>query len=323
MAFVDRRSFMSYVLRISGGLLFVTLASFPWLYGQGTDTDDKRIFIHDRDVETGFMWEHFPRWNGRLLVGYENDHTNGPIFYTIDGDGRRDETLFTLPDGARINLYDIAVSAGGEIAIVGSALTDDKRSATFLAHITSNRQRQIVTRLWPYCAMVVTFAADGNIWTIGHLKDEENTHIVAAHVLRRFDSSGRMIGSRTIHRAGSDTQETSYLVSSRDRVGWFTREGEYIEFSLDGSEIARYEGPVEADQRDTSGVALSDDNDVVVGLSRNGKTELLTLDRGTRTWRLVALPKEHASTWTRVLGFDGITVVTTTASGRLTRFRTK
>lgn len=207
------------------------------------DARARRTFTYERDVETAFVWRNIPRWNGEILVGYENNHSSGPVIYTIDRVGRRDEALFVLQDGSQINITDIAASSDGEIAIVGSAFTADTRGTTFLGRIATDRKQQTITRLWPYCPRVVTFAPDGTVWTIGNLKDFENTRDLARNVLRRFDRTGRMLGSRSLEVKGWQTAGTSFLSASQDRVGWFTRDGEYIEFSLDGSEIARYDGP--------------------------------------------------------------------------------
>jgi hypothetical protein len=280
-----------------------------------------QAFRHDRDVETAFLWEAVPRWDGERLLGYFSNHTNGPVIYTIDRDGRRDEMLFTFQDAGRIDLSGIAGSREGEIAVIGSAFTADSRGTSFLARISPDRKRQIVTRVWPYCPSVVTLASDGTLWTIGHLKDNENTRVLAWNVLRRFDRSGKLIGSTTLSVKRREPVETSHLRASLDRVGWFTLDNEYLEFSLDGSEIGRYDGPDGASQRDITGIALDDQNDVVVGWFGKGKTQFVVLDREARVWRPLQLPKEYAPTWAMPLGFDGTTLVTDSKNGTLRRFK--
>jgi hypothetical protein len=227
-----------------------------------------------------------------------------------------------LQDAGRINVVDMAAAANGEIAIIGSALGND-RGTTFLARISGDRKNEVVTRVWPYCAMAMTFAPDGTIWTIGHLKDEENTRVVALHVLRRFDPSGKLLGSATLDVRGNTTEEGSYLRSSKDRVGWYTRDGEYIEFSLDGKEIARYDGPVGVKERDIQGVAFSSEDDFVLARLANDKSTLVMLDRQTRTWVPVSIPPEFAPTYMRVYGFDGTTLVASHTNTELRRFNTK
>jgi len=289
---------------------------------QVDQTASKHAFTHERDVETAFQWPYVPRWDGAFLVGLMSNHSNGPVIVTIDRDGRRDETLFTLQDAGHINLFDMAASSNGEIATIGDALGGE-RGTTFVARISSDRKNQVVTRVWPYCPMVMTFAPDGTIWTIGHLKDEENTREVAYHVLRRFDPSGKLLGSTILSVKGDTSDQASYLRASKDRVGWYcTRGGEYVEFSLDGTEIARYDGPG-VKERDISGVALSAENDVVVGRLANGKSELEMLDRQNRTWVPVSVPQEFATTYMRVYGFDGTTLVTSHSNTELRRFNTK
>lgn len=256
-----------------------------------------------------------------MLVGYNHNHSSSPIIYTIDRDGRRDETLFTFSDAGLMNLVDVAASRTGEIAVIGSAYTSDGRATTFVARIATDRQHQTITRTWPYCPMVVTFAPDGTLWTIGHSKDNDNTTVLAYNVLQRFDASGRMLGSTSLPVKGNRTQETSGLRSSRDRVGWLTRDGEYLELSLNGSEMARYDGPEVASDLDITGLAMSDDNDVVIGRFGHGKADFLALDRETRSWSQLSLPKEYVPIWAGVHGFDGTNLVTNSKNGTLRRFR--
>src|SRR5258708_2697968 len=161
----------------------LALAAFS-MPAQETGPRVKR-FQHDRDVETAFVWGSPPRWEGNGLIGYVQNHSSAPIIFTIDREGRREETLFTFPGAGLMHLTDISTSRAGEIALIGSAYTLDGRGTTFIARISADRQHQPVTRVWPYCPMALTFAADGTIWTIGHLKDDENTTIRAYSVLDR------------------------------------------------------------------------------------------------------------------------------------------
>jgi hypothetical protein len=322
LVFDSRMNLVSHCRLVPRVLVCFALLAAACLHGQVPEVKAKRTFTHGRDIATAYVWRHFPRWDGKLLVGYDNNSSRSPIIYTIDRDGRREETLFTLDGGAQIDIHDIAASADGEIAIVGDAVTSDRRGSTFVARIAIDRHSQIVTRTWPFHPLVVTFAPDGAVWTIGNLKDQDARDI-ANNVIRRFDRTGRMLGSTTLQTRGFQTAATSFLSASRDRVGWFTLHGEYIEFSLDGSEIARYDGPDGDDASDISGVALNEENDVVAGRFGKGKAEFVVLDREKRTWTAVSLPNEYAPTWARVLGFDGTTLVTYSENGKLRRFQTK
>ncbi len=315
-------TFMFRYLRISLGLLAVAIFC---LTGQVNEGRAKRTFTHERDVETAFIWDSFPRWEGRNLVGHLHNHSSGPVIYTIDQNGRRDETVFTLKDGALINIHDLAASTDGEIALVASALSADKRGTTFFARISADRESQTITRTWPFCPSVVTFAPDGNVWIIGNMKSEDGTQDLARNVLRRFDRSGKMLGSATLQVKGWRTAETSFLRASKDRVGWFAPEGEYFEFSLDGSEIGRYPGPEGAgvEFRNITGMVLSEDSEVIVGHFGGTHAEFVVLSREQRAWNSISVSKEHAPSWAFVLGLDGTTLVTTTTNGRLGRFRTR
>ena len=107
-------------------------------------------------------------------------------------------------------------------------------------------------------------------------------------------------------------------------MGWFTRGYQYLEFSLDGMEIGRYEGPVGGNINDISGVAMSEAGDVVVSRtirSVDGKsytTDFFQLDRGARTWLPVTLTGPGG--WARAIGFDGRTLITSRFNGQMSRF---
>jgi len=309
-----RRAAMAFVVAAA------VLATAPLLEAQ-----PNREFTLEREVDTPPGWVNIPRWNAGRLVGYLNNRTDGPVLYTIDRVGQRDEFLFAIPDAFRIDIKNVAIGPSGEIAVVAGAYTADGRTTTLVARIPPDRKDWRIIRTWPYVPMNVTIASDGCIWTIGYLKDSENIRVIAEPLLKRYDANGTVVGSQIVVDAprGSSTMNNSFLFSSRDRVGWFTTGGKYIEFSLDGKEIGRYEGPRGLQRRDISGVAISEDNDVVVGNFERGKAEFLALDRSSRSWIPVSLPKEDAPTGAYVLGFDGTTLVTTTQNGKLVRFKTR
>src|SRR5438874_8061859 len=102
-------------ITLLGAVLIATIC----LYGQVAERLPKRTFTHDRDVETGYIWRTMPRWDGEMLVGYDHDESSAPVIYTIDREGRREETLFTIQDAARIMIVHLAGSPKGEIAVIG------------------------------------------------------------------------------------------------------------------------------------------------------------------------------------------------------------
>jgi hypothetical protein len=319
-----------FFVRLFSLLLLCALA----VDSQSPEVEPKRTFTHEHTVQTYSVWNVVPRWDGGLLVAYYGNDSNGPVIYTTDREGRRNDMLFTLdkPAGIRIENYGAAASPSGEIAVIGTAYTSPLTA--FVARIAPDHKNQIVTGVWPYRPRAVTFAPDGTLWTVGYLTDEDNTRVIAYNVLRRFDSSGNLLTSvnlRVRSKAG-----ITYLRASRDRVGWFTEKNEYIEFSLDGSELARYEGPPGLyegppgnDRYQITGVALSDTDDVVATRfsvkQRAGvqdKLEILLLDRNARKWIPVAL-SDGLPEWAQALGFDGTTLVISSHNGELSFFETK
>jgi hypothetical protein len=130
--------------RLTLCLLGIVSLAALCLRGQGIDTKIKRTFAFDRDVQTSSVWRTIPRWDGAMLVGYDGNDSAGPIIYTIDRDGSRDELLFTFRDAALISINQVAGSREGEIAVVGSGYTNDSRLTTFLGRISPDRKTQTI-----------------------------------------------------------------------------------------------------------------------------------------------------------------------------------
>jgi len=303
----------------------VTL-SMSLLFGQSLEKKPKRHLAYEREVETASTWTTFPVWRGEMLLWVDHNESRAPIICTMGRDGRRDETLFTVEGAARITVHQITASPTGEFALVAYAVTDDLRGSTFLARIAPDRKSQLITRTWPYAPTVVTFAPDGNVWTIGHVYAEDMSRDLAYHVLRRFDSSGRVLSSRTLRIKGAgDGESLSFFVGFRDRVGWLTRSREYLEFALDGSEIARYEGPGGSIDNphgviDGISMAVNDEGDVVVVKGAREKPEFSVLNRETRTWMPVEV-KGATYRSAQLLGFDGSALLTTSGNRNFRRLQ--
>ncbi|MFB3778776.1 MAG: hypothetical protein ACE141_14255 [Bryobacteraceae bacterium] len=213
-----------------------------------------------------------------------------------------------MKDASEIGVYDVAGGSDGALALIGYALTTDPQRAFFLAWISPDRAQQNVTRLNPYVAEAVAIAADGSIWTAGLVNIDDN--IPDHDVIRRFDRSGKLLGAffpwnadrPRAHPAGS-----SYLLPSRDRVGWYFPMGKgYVEFSLEGKILGQFRGLEKDDRQRITGAALSEDNKLVV--SRRDyeakKWEAFALNRTARSWTPVQVPLGSGQ-GSRVLGFDG------------------
>ena len=264
-----------------------------------------------------------PRWSGNGLLDVELNFTGVPQIWITGRDGVREVIPFSIREAGRIALTDVCAGQDGALAISGGAYTSNSRGATFIGWISPDRQKRTITQIWPYVAERLALAADGMIWTVGFLKDEANTTTVSRNLLRRFDPSGGMLTSSAVRGRATrvlprDATPMSYLVASGDRVGWYTNGGEYIEFSLDGKEIGRLDGPAQQqgpNGEDVSGVAMSGQNRLLVGVSHRDTRswQVMELDRTSRTW-VKAVP--DAGSVVGVAGFDGETAVLTGSDGK-------
>lgn len=259
-----------------------------------------------------------PKWASGRFIAVENDGSVAPLIVTVDGRGRRQEVLFKIPESSAVNVYDYNIGPAGEIIATGSANKADGTATSYIAIISRDRLNQSVIRTWPYVALAVAVAPDGTIWAMGRLKDEGNTQIVTEPVLRRYDASGKQIDSKKVEMSEWNPIETSKMAASRDRIGWLTHHGKYLEFDLNGRELRRYEAIAEAER--FASFAISESNDVVLTTLVNGSSNFYDLDRQSGKWVPAELAGGTKTSWNHALGFDGDTLITLTGGSKLNRF---
>lgn len=283
-------------------------------------------FEHEREMYVS-SWHHLPVWSGRLLLRLEDNLTSGPLVDAVDRDLNHDAISFEIPGANLINIRGLGGGADGSILVGGNAFSGDSRRAGFIALISPDRKRRTLIQTEPFRPEGVALAADGTIWAVGLVFDgkegRQNTH----NVIQRYDASGKMLSSMQVPKAKAFPNDpliadaNSDLMASKDRVGWLTNGCEYVESSLDGTILARFDGPAE-DVLDLRGVALSDANDVLVAKAIGDRTVFLTLDRAARSWVPVPMRgRDRPGAQARVFGFDGTTLVVEKERGILSRFK--
>lgn len=285
----------------------------------GAQPSPRRVLKHESERHELFPYPggvFLPVWEGGALLYVEDNMSDVPVIFGIDRNGRMERIDFSFPGGRYIGLLGLAGTRDGTIAAIGSAYDDEGRPVTFLARITPDRSRKIVTQLWPYAALAVTVLPNGEIWTVGYVKRRDNLGISEYNVLKRFDSSGKLLATTAVKARGllarapwPDAAQHSLMKSSKDRVGWLTNANEYIEFSFDGRELGRFEPPPgPTPEAFESTIALSDDDEVLVGTRDGDCLRVWSLDRQERAWKPVDLSRRKL-TRSAILGFDGDKVV--------------
>jgi hypothetical protein len=266
-------------------------------------------------------WE---QWSGGALVVVEYRFSGAPGFRVYDRDGNLTSRFtFTIPDAGLINIYSFSHGWDGALAMEGSAYTNDSRAAAFFAWVSPDGHQQTVVRTDPFIPRAVTIAADGTIWVAGDQRREPGTAADRnQYLIRRYDKTGKLLGSFipwSSLTSGTDRMppsNDSVLVSSKDRVGWYSwGAGTYIEFALDGTVISRLKIPDHL-QDEITHVALCDDGSVFVGSSINenptrkqkASWRIFALDRNRGEWRLI--PRDES--WGSLYGCDGTRLATTT-----------
>jgi hypothetical protein len=262
----------------------------------------------------------------------EDNPSDAPMIVRIGRNGHVERINFKIPEGRHITVLGLAGATDGRIAVIGSVLSNDGGGTTFLALIASDRQSQTVVRLWPYVANVVTFAPDGTVWTIGRVRNGE--WVVADNVLKRFDSSGVLINTTQLFTGEdeklkgfplppptTDMATLSCLRASKDRVGWLMKDKNYIEFFPDGRVAGWYSPPDCGGMKNAPGyMALSATNAVIIRISNCNHRSYFQLDREAKTWGILEGGRQDPAKFEVPLGFDGETLVSSTADGRVRRY---
>jgi len=274
------------------------------------------------DIPFNYGRSSVGRWSGGALLVVENAHSAAPIVRVFDRSGNVISNItFTIPGASLIHIYfgNSARGSDGTIAVGGSAYTNDSRGGTFVAWISSDGLQQRVFRVSPFAPYGVTVAADGTIWAAGRELIDGEEVAPHHHIIRRFDKTGKMLSSMIpksslkIYDATHPAQK-SYLVSSRDRIGWYSQSSrEYIEFALDGTVLDRVKTAVIGENKLVGGVALCDNGGLFVSAilpsnSGAGGWEILALDRQRGEW--LSIPRSEK--WGVVYGCDGTNLVSTT-----------
>jgi hypothetical protein len=270
-------------------------------------------------------------WSGGALVVVQGRFSGSPTFSTFDREGGLiSKQTFTIPEG-RVHAvfdHDFARGVDGSLAIVGLGYTADSRGTTFLARVSPDGTNQTIVRLSPFVPRAVTVAVDGTIWVAGFERTEEGQEPdLSQDVIRSYDKTGKLIGSYVPWSSlqvdfHNRPAEDSILVSSKDRVAWYSPFAHtYMEFSLDGTVLGRFR----TDDRPRNvllSIALCDDGGLFLeapvyndrGRQQAGFT-IFALERARGEWSSFARPDAK---WGTLYGCDGTRIASEAGPSTIT-----
>jgi hypothetical protein len=260
-------------------------------------------------------------WTGNRLAGCEYCDSN-PILWAVDRQGRREAVAFQISGADHTYVYEVASGSDGSLTAVGLATSGDVITGNFIAWISPDTTRQVVTRVWPFSPNVVTVASDGTIWTVGAVMND-NFREVNPNVLRHYTPAGQLLASTIVRGTRPNSggayrvSSISALMASNDRIGWLTDVCQYFEFSFEPVQLGSYSCPNRYTKiNDVGGVALSSANDLLLGSKWLAPLAPLELDRASKTWKPVPVARDSGNT-RNILGFDGLTLVTSPMSSSM------
>ena len=274
--------------------------------------------------------QRIPKWSNGQLLALEGSGSAYPAIRIFNAQGNPvSVTPFSIPGAALIQVADFDRGIDGTIGLVGTASDPQGRFSSFVASISTDGTKQLVTRTSPYSPLLVTVAQDGTLWTQGVERPGTNGTVPggqagltnpAAGAVRHFNASGLMTGSyiRQSTLRNPTAHEYFNLRASRNRIAWYSGENErYVEVSPQGVLITDISVPMPSAHARVTGFAVNDKGDSFISTESTpvvgGKPQLgvWMLDRVSHAWLPVARREADgdASQFSLLYGIDGARLV--------------
>jgi hypothetical protein len=287
----------------------------------------------DVPVAFDFSGRLVPKWTGGALVVV--DHLAPAI--TLHAFGREGRSLqrvpLDIPGGSWSMVGQFARGHDGTLAVIGSAYLANGDGGQYIGVIPAGGQSPRIFKPVSFHPEEIAIASDGVIWIAGEEMTGETVGQDPDHrVIRRFSPRGSELSAllpRSELKPGGDFHpaEDSALVTSDDRVGWYSRYArEYIEFALDGRVLLRAAGVPTGSGERVFGIGLCDDGTVYAGASfqeggtgKGKRIEIFQFDRSNSVWTPITLKVDSAADLRILLvGCDANQLVT--KRGQILRF---
>jgi len=239
-------------------------------------------------VDSGFQAAHLAirRWERGYLLGYDLDNS---IAMAVDRSGALVLQAKIAPrEASHVLMYDVSASPSGTFAVALSGIGPNGGPSGFIAlldHAGRTAQLIQISSGVPY---LICFADDGSLWAAVRTFDGEVSG-ASYEILRRYDGSGRLIGSavpRNLFAAGLFPGELGTLSASHDKIGLFSsRSRTWVEINSDGKGLRKRVLP--GPNSDVASAFLSSNGDVLIRqqewAAKKGVMKLYQLERSSNT----------------------------------------
>jgi hypothetical protein len=138
--------------------------------------------------------------NGRFLAAdYAPDIHAGFAVHDANGKMLFDD-LVRIPEASKVQIFSIAASLNGRVAVSGMAWDAAGRVAPFLALYSASMSLERVLRMGDFIPRTLVFGADGRIFAFGPERGEDGAWLRSGHCLRVLDAGGKEV-SRGLPRS--------------------------------------------------------------------------------------------------------------------------
>ena len=147
--------------------------------------------------------------NGRFLsADYAPDIHAGFAVHDLNGKLLFDD-LVRIPEASKVQIFSIAASPSGSVAVSGMAWDRAGLGNPFLALYTESISLQRVIRMGDFVPRTVVYSADGRIFAFGPERGMDGTWLRTGHCLRIWNQEGTEV-SRGLPRTGICTEESCF-----------------------------------------------------------------------------------------------------------------
>lgn len=217
-------------------------------------------------IPRDFTGNPVPKFQNGLVLALEVDR---PRVLAFDRNGKtRLDTVLEIPGAVQIRAHDLAAAPDGTIAVAAGA-NDAGRLVGVICWMNAGGGIARVVRIANFGVARVAFAPDGHLWAAGRAYDERFDSLPEYDMLREYDSQGVLvrIALPVTKFSIRSFASMSYLMASRDRIGFFSAEaGRYAEVSPTGELLGSWPLEAPAGFRVT-GAALTGSNDLFLSVN--------------------------------------------------------
>jgi hypothetical protein len=282
----------------------------------------------------------FPHWAGGALLSLDAGEGESIGISVFGPSGEKQSAFhFALPGVRYMNIRCYTRADDGTIALGGSMVSQEGKSAPFLAMMNGDGSNLKLVRTGNFRAMSLTCATDGSLWAGGYETAEkpagrekstfEESLQADAGAIRQFDRTGKQTRSRLPQArvagilADLIHGETLFAFVGPELHWYSTKQGHHLKILVNGEFQRITSSPLPQGERAT-GFAVNSKGEVYACSSGENTWNLRRLDLATGAWHsertIYTADKASLPLRVRLIGAEQDTLVSLSADAQFLQF---